>query len=111
MACFIILWYLLYSVDLEAAKSSGETEGSYISYVHHMTANQKLIKAKDLFYQLGFQKGVSKAEIEEAAVQQYKLAARKQVGHSKKLLGFTAAHFVLRSIMNRSFCAIFGLCV
>lgn len=65
--------------DLEAVKSFGEKEGSYISYVHHMTANQKLIKAKDLFYQLGFQKGVSKAEIEEAAVQQYKLAARKQV--------------------------------
>ena len=63
-----------------ATKGSGsDVPGEYIPYVHHMTANQKLIKAKDLFYQLGFQKGVSKKEIENAAIEQYKLAASKQV--------------------------------
>ena len=59
--------------------SQSDVPGDYISYVHHMTANKKLIKAKDLFYQLGFQKGVSKSEIENAAIEQYKLAASKQV--------------------------------
>ena len=62
-----------------ASGSGSEVSEDYISYVHHMTANKKLIKAKDLFYQLGFQKGVSKSEIENAAIGQYKLAASKQV--------------------------------
>ena len=44
-----------------------------------MSANQKIIKAKDLFYQLGFQKGANKADIERAAIQQYKLAVSRQV--------------------------------
>ena len=54
-------------------------EETYLDYVQQMSANQKIIKAKDLFYQLGFQKGANKADIERAAIQQYKLAASRQV--------------------------------
>ena len=59
-------------------KQSTEEE-TYLDYVQQMSDNQKIIKAKDLFYQLGFQKGANKADIEKAAIQQYKLAASRQV--------------------------------
>lgn len=87
-------------LGLDKAKE-GPTEGAgtYIGYVHHMTANKKLINAKDLFYQLGFQKGVSGAEIENAAIEQYKVAADKQVGYFFLLLLFS----VFKLIYSRRF--------
>ena len=61
------------------SEKQSSKEETYLDYVQQMSANQKIIKAKDLFYQLGFQKGANKADIERAAIQQYKLAASRQV--------------------------------